>query len=286
MTASVRAELLRLLRWPTTMVLGGVWLLMNLSFAYVFPYLSYRSAVADGDTRLAAVLLEDVSMAQLPPTLVQGMPMFGGAIVLILAALATGSGYGWTTWKTVYTQGPSRLRAVGGTLVALAMIIAGLVLVTLALDVAAGAAIMALESQAVVWPGATDLARGVGAGLLITAMFGAFGAVLGVLARSPALAVGLGLVWALVAENLLRGVAGLLGPLETVTDLLPGTAAGSLAGALGAVGESAGGGDPGANGGTPGVLSVLDGGTASALLAAYAAVFVVALLLIVRHRDI
>ena len=37
---------------------------------------------------------------------------------------------------------------------------------------------------------------------------------LGSLTRGPALAVGLGLVWALVVENLLRGVADLLGPLE------------------------------------------------------------------------
>jgi len=43
------------------------------------------------------------------------------------------------------------------------------------------------------------------------------------LTRGPALAVGLGLVWSLVVETLLRGVAGLLGPLDIVTNLLPGS---------------------------------------------------------------
>ena len=60
--------------------------------------------------------------AAIPDVLVQGMPMFGGAIVLILGALAVGSGYGWGTWKTVLTQGPGRVAAFGGTLVALGVV--------------------------------------------------------------------------------------------------------------------------------------------------------------------
>ena len=57
--------------------------------------------------------------------------MFGGAIVMILGALAVGSGYGWGTWKTVYTQGPSRAAAFGGTLLTLLVLVAGLVLATI-----------------------------------------------------------------------------------------------------------------------------------------------------------
>ena len=48
----------------------------------------------------------------------------------------------------------------------------------------------------------------------------------------PALSVGLGLVWVLVVENLLRGVGTLLGPVEAFTKILPGTEAGSLVGAI------------------------------------------------------
>jgi hypothetical protein len=39
-------------------------------------------------------------------------------------------------------------------------------------------------------------------------------------------------VWALAVENLLRGVSNVLEPVEAITDVLPGTAAGSLAGDL------------------------------------------------------
>lgn len=280
MLSSTRAELLRLLKWPVTWVVVGIWSVMNLFFAYVLTYLSYRSAVSDGDMFLAQALLADMAPANLPSTLVQGLPIFGGAIVMILAALATGSGYGWTTWKTVFAQGPGRLTAFTGTLAALAVIIGGVVLATLTLDTAASLVVAAAESQTVTWPAFADLAQSAGAGMLIMGAFGLGGAMLGVLARSPALSVGLGLVWVLVVENLLRGVAQLLGPLEAVTDVLPGTAAGSLAGALGAA--APGGGSPN---GTPGVLTTLTGDSATALLVGYAVLFVALMAVVVRRRD-
>jgi ABC-2 type transport system permease protein len=280
MFSSTRAELLRLLKWPVTWVVIGVWSVMNLFFAYILGYLTYRTAVSDGDAFLARAQLGDMSLEQLPATLVQGLPMFGGAVVLILAALATGSGYGWTTWKTVFAQGPRRLTAFSGTIAALVVIVTGLVLLTLTLDVLASIAVLLTESQALVWPSFASLAEGVGAALLIMLTFTMGGAVLGVIARSPALSVGLGLVWALVVENLLRGVAQLLGPLETLTDVLPGTAAGSLAGALGATGP---GGD--AATGTPGVLTTLTGTSAIGLLVVYAVVFLAVMAVAVQRRD-
>lgn len=278
MVGSVRAELLRLVKWPVTWVVIGVWLALNLSFGYVFDYLSYRDAVATGDARAAEGLSSQLSPAGVPATMVTGLPMFGGALVLILAALATGSGYGWNTWRTVFTQGPGRRSALAGTMAALAVLVAATVGLTLVADLAASLLVTAVESQSPAWPAALDLAEGLGSGLLIAGMWAAGGALIGIVARSPALAVGLGLVWAVVVENLLRGVAGLLGPLAPVTDLLPGTAAGSLAGAVGAAAE-------GEAGGAPGVLTVLPGLQAALLLAGYLAVFVVVATVLVSRRD-
>ena len=45
-----------------------------------------------------------------PDVFVQGMPMFGGALVMVLGAIVAGNGYGWGTWKTMFTLGPSRAR--------------------------------------------------------------------------------------------------------------------------------------------------------------------------------
>lgn len=285
MIASMRAELIRLGRWPTAWVLGGTWLLLNLAFGYLFNYLSYRSEDGGGfaeqvsDQAVAQALLAQLMPDQAPVTMVQGMPMFGGALLLILGAVTVGSGYGWGTWKTVFMAGPRRVAALGGTLATLAVALVGLLVVTFGLDLAAAFTVAAAESQPASWPGLADTAQGLGAGLLIGGMWLAAGVLLGTLARGPALAVGLGLVWALVVENLLRGVAGLLGPLEAVTDLLPGTAAGSLVGAMGALTQS----DPN---GTPGVTTVIGGTAATVLLGAYLLVFLAASLALTARRDV
>ncbi len=278
MIASTRAELLRLSKWPVTWVITGVWLTLNVSFGYVFDYLSYRDAVSGGNQQVATALLPQLSLAGVPSTMVAGLPMFGSALVLILAALSTGSGYGWNTWRTVFTQGPRRLSALGGTMLALAVLLAILAVLTLLADLAASSIVMTVASQDLTWPGLGALAEGLGGALLIVATWGAAGAMIGVVARSPALAVGLGLVWGLVVENLLRGVASALGPLESVTHVLPGTAAGSLAGALGAATESEAG-------GAPGVLNTLTGVESITLLAVYLVVFAMSAAIVVSRRD-
>jgi ABC-type transport system involved in multi-copper enzyme maturation permease subunit len=278
--ASVRAELLRLRKWPTVWVLVGVWLALNLTFAYVFNYIAYTTGSGNFGTGEATEgLLADLMPEAIPRIYTGGLPMFGGAIMMILGALAAGSGFAWGTWKTVLTQGPSRLVAFAGTLVALGVVVVAIIAGQLVLDFGASALIATVESQTLVWPDVGELAQSVGGGLLISAMWAAAGVLIGVLTRSPALAVGLGLVWSLVVENLLRGVANLISELEYVTNVLPGTAAGSMAGALGATAE--GDGD-----GAPGVLTVLTGAESATLLIAYLVVFAVAAAFTMRRSDL
>ncbi|WP_129668127.1 ABC transporter permease, partial [Phytoactinopolyspora endophytica] len=263
MVASARAELLRLRKWPALWVLLGVWMLLNITFGYLFSYIAYATGSVSFATegvppdRLLADLLPDA----VPQVLTGGMPMFGGAIMLVLGALTAGSGYGWGTWKTVATQGPRRSTAFAGTLIALAVVLVGTVVVTFVVDIGVAALVGVVETDSIPWPGVGESAQALGGGLLIFGMWAAAGVLIGILTRSPAIAIGLGLVWSLVVENLLRSVAGLLSGLEYVTDVLPGTAAGSLSGALGAATE--------AGGGAPGVLTILDGGTATAIVAVY-----------------
>jgi hypothetical protein len=265
-------------KWPVTWVIIGVWLLLNVFFGYLLDYLTYRDAVSSGDARTAADLLAQLSPAAVPATMTSGLPMFGGALVLTLAALATGSGYGWNTWKTVFTQGPRRLSALGGTMLALVVLLVVMMVMTVIVDLATSAIVMTVDSQPLAWPGFQGLVEGFGGALLIAGMWAAAGALVGIVARSPALSVGLGLVWALVVENLLRGVSSVLGPFEPVTDFLPGTAAGSLAGAIGAT-------DVSEAGGAPGVLTILTGAEATGLLFAYVVAFAGLAALLMSRRD-
>jgi ABC-2 type transport system permease protein len=277
---STRAELLRLRKWPAVWVTVGAWLALAAMFGYIFNYVSY----ATGDSSFSnegattASLLAELMPANVPNVLIQGTPMFGGALMMVLGALVAGSGYGWGTWKTVFTQRPSRTAAGLGSLVALTLTVVGLVAVTLMMCFGFSLAIAALESQTVVWPGAVDLLNGVGTGLAVLEMWALAGFLLGTLARGPALSVGLGLVWALVVENLLRGVGALLSPVEAFTHVLPGTAAGSLVGAIVGI-------EPGGDG-TPGVVDTLSATQASWTLAAYVVLLPAAALWLMRRRDV
>ncbi|KAA0022037.1 ABC transporter permease subunit [Antrihabitans cavernicola] len=273
-----RAEAVRLRKWPAFWVLLGTWVVLNLTFVYVFNYIAYKSGdastMSNGLPR--DLLLRQMLPAAVPEVFTQGMAMFGGALMLILGALTVGSGYGWGTWKTVFTQGPSRTSALGGTLVALAVTTVSLVMAAFVVDVGVAAVIASSESQAIVLPSVSQSLLGLGSGVLILGMWTMFGVLIGAIARGPALAVGLGLVWVLVVENLLRGVASLLGPVKAITDYLPGTAAGSLAGTLRSVK-----GDP-----VPGVLDILSRPESIAALAIYLSLFAAGTMWLIRRRDL
>lgn len=272
-----RAEFTRLRKWPAFWTILGAWIVLNLVFAYLFNYLAYTTGsntrMSDGQPR--AILLQLMLPAAVPEVFTQGMAMFGGALMLVLGALVTGSGYGWGSWKTVLTQGPSRVRVIGGTVIALVGVVVGLVLTAFVVDTGVAALIGAVQHQALALPGFGRIVLGIVTGTVILAMWTLAGALIGVLARGPALAVGLGLVYVLVVENLLRGVASIFSPIRSITDHLPGTAAGSLAGAMRTVKGAA----------TPGVLDILSRPASFVVLGIYIVVFAVGTVWLVRRRD-
>jgi ABC-2 type transport system permease protein len=275
---STRAELLRLRKWSATWVVLGAWVSLALLFGYVFDYVAYKTGNSMGDATVTkAELLHDLMPVSMPDVLVRGMPMFGGALIMVLGALVAGGGYGWGTWKTVFTQGPSRGTVIGGSLAALTTLVVGVLAVTLVLDTGASLLVAATEGQTVVWPAATVLLKSVGTGFLVLEMWALFGFALGTLARGPGLSIGLGLVWVLVVENLLRGVGSLLTVIADITHVLPGTAAGSLVGSLtGTSGVAA----------APGVLNDVGGAQALLTVAVYAVLLPVFAIVLVRRRDV
>jgi ABC-2 type transport system permease protein len=189
--------------------------------------------------------------------------MFAGALALIIGALAAGSEYGWRTLKTILTQRLGRFSLLGGKLLAITTAILALVLVVFAMNSLWSCVISETVGRAAEWPSVLDLTQGIAAGWLVLAVWSLFGALLGTLFRSTSLAVGLGLVWALAVENLVRGFAGLLEFLDAFQRALPGVNAGSLVASRGAA-------TWGQSGGTPGVTAVVDGEQAVVVLIAYA----------------
>lgn len=275
--ACTRAEFARLRKWPAFWIVLGTWIALNLVFAYLFNYLAYTSGsssrMSNGQPR--EVLLQLMLPAAVPEVFTQGMAMFGGALMLVLGALVVGSGYGWGSWKTVFTQGPSRRAVVGGTVVSLMSVVVGLVGAAFVVDTGVAAMIGAAEHRTPTLPTAAHTLLGLATGVVILGMWTLAGALIAAIARGPALAVGLGLVWVLVVENLLRGVAPIFSPVRALTDHLPGTAAGSAAGAMRTVGGTA----------TPGVLDILSRPASFVVLAVYITVFACGTVALMVRRD-
>jgi hypothetical protein len=277
--ASARADLLRVRKWPAAWVTVVTWLVLTALFGYVFNYVSYRSGGANfaSEGSTADQLLTSVLPQNVPEVIIGGTPMFGGALMMVFGAIVAGSGYGWGSWKTVFTQGPSRAAVTLGSMLSVTAVVVATVIGTVVLAFAISTGIALVEGQEIVLPTTRALLEGVGAGFLVLEMWTLLGFLLGTLARGPALAVGLGLVWSLVVENLLRGVGALLDWVDGFTLVLPGTAAGSLVGSITGVGG------PNA---APGVLDSLSGPQALVSLVAYVVLLPVVTLAIVSRRDV
>ncbi|MBF9130392.1 ABC transporter permease subunit [Plantactinospora sp. S1510] len=276
------AELYKLVRRPANWLLLAVALVLSLTFTYLVPYAGYAegSGTAGGGPGSGQPGADGAGLAALLPAelvgnSIGGLPIFLGALMLILGVLTVGGEYGWGTWKTLFTQGPSRLVGYVGKLVALSVATLVAALAVFAAGAAASAVVAGVEGQPVQWPPLAELTVGVGAGWLIATMWACFGAMLAVLLRGVALPVGLGLVWLLAVQNLLASLAAPL--LDWVAELqkgLPGPNAGSLVAALGAGAD------------TPGVEQVVGGGQAALTVAGYLVGFVLLAGAVLRRRDI
>ncbi|HZE39182.1 MAG TPA: ABC transporter permease [Stackebrandtia sp.] len=273
MWASTVAELNTMVRRGANWLMLSIAVVLMLTFGYAVPYTAYLRG--DSDSPATAHMLDTVLPDHLVGIAIGGLPFFTGAIGLIIGALAVGGEYGWGTWKTLLTQGPSRLTVYSGKLASLAVANAVLVGSSFAFGAASTAIIASVEDKAADWPSLADLATGFGAGWMIAMMWTMAGVVLAIATRGVAIPIGVGLVWMLGVQNLLAGIAAPL--LDWVADLqkwLPGPNAGSLAGALGVAKT------------TPGYSDIVSSGHAVALVAAYLLVFAAIGGVVLRRRDV
>ncbi len=231
MVGSYSAELLKFVKRPAVWVIGAVWLALLLVFTELFPFISYKSAT---NARIASGLLQPLLPAQLPGHAITGYPVWGGALILVLGALSMGSEYGWGTLKTMLSNRPERLTFYLAQVATLASAIAMLVVVAFALCTLASVLIANSANEQVVYPSASDLAKAMADGWLILLMWSLLGVCLAIVFRGLALSIGLGLVWILAVENLVRYTGTLIDAVGQAEKYMPGTDAGSVVASLGA----------------------------------------------------
>jgi ABC-2 type transport system permease protein len=293
MGASFVAELLKLYKRPAVWVISAVWLVFVVLLAYTLPYALFANLPQPEPSEDVPAEMQEKMQSQsedaseqlmsglYPENLVayvlSNISGTGGTLALILGALVVGSEYGWGTLKTVLSQRPGRLVAFFAKMLALGATLTLFVVLAFVVGAICSLVVAGVQSATVDWPSLVELLEGLGAGAVILAVWAALGVFLATLFRSTALAIGLGLFYALALEGL---VFGLPIPNETFQDarqFFLGQNSGFLANSFG--GEalqqnlSLSGSDVGA-------------AQAALVLCAYLAVFVLVAALVFRQRDV
>lgn len=278
MFSALTAEALLLRKRLAPFVIGGSWLLMVVGFGFGVPYIVY--AALDPVTQAAdrAQLLGSLLPSAAHHAAAGSYPLFGGAIMLILGVLITGSEYRWKTWHARLSQGPTRTAVVLAKATAGACAVIVIAAAALAAAMLASVVIASIEGKSLALPGLSALAAALGATALISVAWMSVGLALGVIFRGVGTALAVGLVWTLGLENAVAGLAGILPVLEPVRTILLGPASGSLVAALGVPSLS--------EGGTPGVAAYVSGPAACAVLIAYTIIGVAIATWLIRQRDI
>ena len=249
MLASMRAELLVLRRWPAAWGLMLVTPVLVLLSDYVAEFIFYLTLTPTDYSTYGtpAQNLQSLLPSQFNIIAVSQFSIYGTTPFIVLGAAMAGGDWGRGTITTALLQGPGRARTFAGQALALAVAMAASVLATFAVAAAASIVIRLVESRSVnpylgAMPGSVVIAEGVGVALLIALAYGMIGLFLGTACRSAAGAAAAALLWTLIIESTLYGLALQIprGALRTISDLTPGACAVTLTGLFGTSGGGAG----------------------------------------------
>jgi len=241
MIGSIGAELFVLRKRASTWILFGIWITLAAFFTYILPYVTYRGDAGEARREPLEPLLPEAMVGALSG----GFPFFGGAIVLMLGVMSLGSDYGWGTLKTLLTQRPGRMTVFGAKLAALGIMLVPFVILVFLVGAIASAVIAGQEGAAMEWPSVWQVVRGMLAGWVILAVWTCLGVMLAVLTRGTSLAIGIGILYALVVEGLLSAIAGVVEVLEPLVEFFLRANAYSLVAEVGASAEAAADNGPG-----------------------------------------
>jgi ABC-type transport system involved in multi-copper enzyme maturation permease subunit len=216
MYSAFRGELFKVVRRPGIWVLVSVLLVLAILIGYAITWLIYTFPPPGSAQGLPpGTTLADFKVALYPQNFVkQTMSQWGvlgGVFALIVGVLIQGSEYGWGTIKTLYTQRSGRLTMLFGKIAALAVVVAVMVVALFAVDAGSSSIVALVDGKTIAFPNADVIVKAVVAAFLIFGFWAIFGLALSTLFRQSAMAIGLGLAYALVVEVLIFGLLGGLG---------------------------------------------------------------------------
>jgi ABC-type transport system involved in multi-copper enzyme maturation permease subunit len=216
MLAAFRGELYKVVRRPGVWVLVIVLLVLAILIGYAITWLIYTFPPKGASQGLPeGTTLSDFKVTLYPANFVRETlgqwGVLGGVFALIVGVLVQGSEYGWGTIKTLYTQRSGRLTMLFGKVAALAVVVFVMVIALFGVDAAASTVVALIDGKTIAYPDAVTIVKALVACFLIFGFWAMFGLALATLFQQSALAIGLGLAYALVVEVLIFGLLAGLG---------------------------------------------------------------------------
>ena len=229
MIASFRAENLKTRkRWANWILVGILlaWILL-LTYLTLFLVVTLSPRSIQGPVP-ASILKRRLFPENFVPTVLGASASIGAAIMLIFGALSTASEFGWLTVQTILIQKPTRAAVLGGKFLSLGVATLVVSVVMFAAAALASDVAVTLDGSSSAWPAWDVMLKAFGALLLELAVWGAFGAFLGIAFRSAAAAIGGGLTYLFVGEALLGSLLRNTPIVKEVLKFLPGINAGAI----------------------------------------------------------
>lgn len=279
------AEILKLRKRPAVWVCIAILVAILLAFGYLIEYFvyTYTTPATSGPnapppgTPSYKVLKQSLYPLHFVQNTIQGGTQLGGVLAMIIGVLSQGSEYGWGSIKTAFTQRPRRLEWLAGKLVSVALTMLLMSLLLLLVAAATSLLLALVDGADRSWPASATIVKGVLATWLIYCFWAFFGFGLATLFRQSAMAIGLGLAYALVIEALIFGLlSAFVGdPVRRVQQWFPLANAGYLVGSFGRAvrirGETA---------------PYADATHAVVMLLLYTVAFVVLSAVLIQRRDV
>ena len=278
----LRAELMKTRRRWSPWIVLAVNVVVLIGFSYVIEWVIYTYVVHAS----ARVNPAELKMSLHPSGFAYQALSTNLAPVLatILGVLVVGNEFGSGTLKTLFTIRPARLEVLAAKYVALLIAVAIGVVVTFA--AAALTSVILAEVDHVSlnnWPTGGSIVEAMLGALLVWSWWAFFGGTLAIVFRNMAAAIGIGLAWSLVVEDLVLTILGQVGGSfwDAVRKGFPGANASALAGVFRptqfAESASRAGSVPSASVGA---------GQATLVLVAYAVVALIVSFAVVARRDV
>jgi hypothetical protein len=220
--ASFQAEWFKIVRRSACWVTIALLVAFAAVIGYVITYLVATHPPQVQGTPDFASVRADLYPEALVKKALDNASTLDGVFALILGVLVQGSEFSWRTLKTAQTQLPGRLAITSGRLVAITLLLLLTTLILFAADGTAAYVVALVDGRSTAFPSAVDIFKGIGAEWLIFEFMAILGFGLATVFRQAPMAIGLGLAYALVMENLVFGLLSPLGGLvERIQSLLP-----------------------------------------------------------------